>query len=147
MTATQEVAAVLVAIAALLGALGYIARWVRNLVHGFDRLAQLGERTAATVHKELTANSGSSMKDQVGRLPGDVARLGRQVERGGEQLALVREQVAAILSDLDTHSHQGRVAVALWRKALADQGIHLPVVPGEDGYVDDQHPTHREDHP
>jgi hypothetical protein len=140
MTATQEVAAVIVAIAALLGALGYIARWVRNLVHGFDRLAQLGEKTAATVDRELTKNSGSSIKDQVGRLPGDVARLDRKVERGGEKLA------AAILADLDAHSHQGRVAVALWRKALADQGIHLPVVPGEDGYLDEQHPTHREDH-
>lgn len=140
----SDAAAVLVAVAAGLAALGYLVKIVRRAVRIADRIEALVEPTAQHVRRELSHNSGSSMKDQVTSLPRDVARIERSVARVGEQLAVVREVVDATRSAQDNHGHQSRAAMAIYRKALADQGIHLPVAPGEDGYGD---PPKQEPHP
>lgn len=116
---TQELIALIVGISAGLAGLGYIARKFRDLVHVYDRLEKLLRPAAATVTRELEQNSGSSIKDQV------------------TNLAALVQIVARELAD---HGEQSRAAMGIYRKALADQGIHLPVAPGEDGYGIEEHP-------
>lgn len=127
MTGHEEIAAALVAVAAVLAALTYIGKWlwsgikaVRNLVHTVDRVEALVRPTHDVTVHQLNPNSGSSMKDQLGHLV--------------ESHAVTRGLVQLVAEEMKSHGDQSRAAMAIYRKALADQGIHLPVAPGEDGY-------------
>lgn len=142
MVTIEEPAAVIVAVAAGLAALGYLGRWVRNLVHSIDNLDALMRPTARTVKKELTTNHGSSMKDTV-----DV--LVERAETNAKNIAAQRGLLLLLADDIVRRSRYGRQTMILVREALAEQGITIPVVPGEN--LDDldldrfYHPTHREE--
>lgn len=112
---------IIVAAGAALGALVYIATWVRKAVRVVDKILDLTATTADHVDRELTPNSGSSMKDQQNQIPRDFARLERKVERLGEQLAVDREVSRAIRNELGLHVKQANSD----RQKLADQGIDL----------------------
>lgn len=138
---TSEYAAVIVAVAAALAGMAYIAKAIRWAVHVGDKLLA----AAGTVDRELTKNHGSSMKDKV-------TDLGKKADANSEAIANVSGLVKLIGSEVAHHGQQSRSAMAIYRKALADQGIHLPVAPGEDGLIDDEldldhPPTHRGDTP
>lgn len=120
MTGAHEVAALTGAIAAALAGLLYIARKVRRLVHFLDRIEAATSESGRIIDRELTRNSGSSMKDQV--------------EKNSRNLATLSGLVSAVVIEVAEHGRRDRAAMAIYRKALADQGIHLPVAPGEDGY-------------
>lgn len=139
----QEGTALVVSGFAALGAIGWAWKRVRRFFRFLDRAEALLATTARTVDKELTPDSGSSMKDQIGR-------LATQANTNATAIAGVKGLVQLLSAEVAKHGHQSRAAMAIYRKALADQGIHLPVAPGEDGLTDDDldlyHPSHREDH-
>lgn len=142
MVTVEEPAAIVVAVAAGLAALGYLGRWVRNLVHSIDKLDAVMRPAAATVRKELTHNSGSSLKDTV-----DV--LVTRAQTNATNIDALRGLLVLVADDVVRRSRYGRETMTLVRAALAEQGITLPVVPGES--LDDldldrfYHPTHREE--
>lgn len=145
---TSETAAIIVAIAAALAGVAYIYKAVRWVVHLGDKLLD----TAGTVDRELTKNHGSSIKDRVTALGDNVSSLDSKADQNADAIANVSGLVKLIGAEVAHHGQQSRAAMAIYRKALADQGIHLPVAPGEDGLVDDQldlahPPTHRGDTP
>jgi hypothetical protein len=140
----QEATALVVSGMAALGAVGWAFKRIRRFFRFLDRAETLLADTARTVDKELTRNGGSSMKDQV-------VRLATQANTNAEAIATVRGLVQLLSGEVAKHGHQSRAALAIYRKALADQGVHLPVAPGEDGLTDDDLdlylPSHRdEDH-
>lgn len=112
---------IIVAIAAALGAVGYLVRLVRKGVRTWDRIEALMRPTAEHVDRELTGNHGSSMKDQLDGLPHVVEVLRRDVQRVGEQVAVAVETAQATSQQLDDHITQSD----LDRQRLADQGIDL----------------------
>lgn len=139
----QEVVALVVSGVAALTAIGWVWKRVRKFFRFLDRFEAMLSTTAHTVNKELKANSGSSMKDQVDG-------LGVQAKTNARAIDGLSGLVQLLADEVVRHGHQGRAAMAIYRKALADQGIHLPVAPGEDGLTDDDLdrfylPTHRED--
>jgi methyl-accepting chemotaxis protein len=139
----QEATALVVSGAAALAAVGWAFKRVRRFFRFLDRAETLLQDTARTVDKELTRNGGSSIKDQV-------ARLSTQANTNADSIASVRGLVQLLADEVSKHGHQSRAALAIYRKGLADQGVHLPVAPGEDGLTDDDldlyFPSHREDH-
>lgn len=138
----QEATALVVSGAAALGAIGWLFKKARGFFRGVELAATLLKSTARTVDKELTPNSGSSIKDQVDR-------LAVQANTNADAIADVGGMVRLVADEVARHGHQSRAAMAIYRRALADQGIHLPVAPGEDGLTDDDldlhRPTHREE--
>lgn len=144
LVAVEEPAAIVVAVAAGLAALGYLGRWVRNLVHSIDRLDSLMRPTARTVKKELTTNHGSSMKDTVDDLQ-------RRASTNAAGIETLRGLLLLLADDIVRRNHHGRQTMRIVRESLAEQGIDLPVVPGES--LDDLDldrfylPTHREEPP
>lgn len=138
----EEAAAGVVLLAGVLGALGYIGKRIRRVVHIVDRIEAMVEPTHQVVAHELTHNSGSSMKDAVTSLERFATTNRRGIERVGEQVAVVDFKVQSVREEIHTHGEQSRAAMAIYRRALADQGIHLPVAPGEDGYGDTEEHHH-----
>lgn len=138
----EEAAGVLMLAAGALTAVGYLVKWVRRLVHIADRIEALVEPTHDLVAHELTRNSGSSMKDALARLDGFAATNRRGIERVGEQVAVVDHKVESVREEIHEHGQQSRNAMAIYRRALSDQGIHLPVAPGEDGYGETEESPH-----
>lgn len=88
-----EVAAGLVFLAALLAALGYLGRKVRDLVHVVDAV-QTHAKTAAVragesgdiIVRELERNHGGSMKDDVSAIAYTVGNLWRRIDEIDDRL-------------------------------------------------------------
>jgi hypothetical protein len=125
----EQIATLLVLGAGAIGAITYIAKGIRKIVHTVDRLEDLAKPTHDVAVYELTNNGGGSLKDKVeAALASSRAALdSSQTTRGLVQL---------VADELAGHGRQSRAAMAIYRQALADQGIHLPVAPGEGGYLE-----------
>lgn len=82
-------------------------------------------------HHSVTVNGHQSdeptLRDQVDSLQDTAQVLIRRAETNAGNIDAIR-------AELTDHGDKSRAAMAIYRSALADQGIHLPVVPGEDGY-------------
>lgn len=86
----------IVGAAAVLGALAYIARWVRRATRTLQAVHRIVEReldagdtcepVATVVARELTNNHGSSLKDDVDGIAVAVGALSRQVDDIDERL-------------------------------------------------------------
>lgn len=122
----REAAAVAGALLALLGMLWWLVK--PRAVEWFRREVLQPVRET---HQSVTVNGHVSetptLRDQVDSLRTTAATLIQRADTnaGG---------IAAIRAELHEHGEAGKTAMAIYRAALADQGIHLPVAPGEDGY-------------
>lgn len=76
----RELAGLIVAAAALLGALAYLGKRVRALVHLLDAILKVVESSGEVVERELERNHGSSMKDDVTAIAYRVGDLWDRVE-------------------------------------------------------------------
>lgn len=119
----------IVLLAAAAAGLTYIAKGIRYLVHAVDQLEKLAKPTYEVTTYELTNNGGGSMKDKV-----EAALVNSRAALDSSQTT--RGLVQLVADELSRHGRQSRAAMAIYRQALADQGIHLPVAPGEGGLVE-----------
>lgn len=117
-----NVAAAVTATSAAIGAIAYLTKKLRAAFRLIDSIETV-------VGRELTANSGSSMKDKVDRNTRNVERLTDHVVA----LTTASTEIRGLIAE---HHRQSRAALAIYRKGLADQGVHLPIAPGELGYGD-----------
>lgn len=77
----QEIAAWVVSAAAGLAALGYLGKRVRDGVHLLDRIEGLVRSSNAVVERELEANHGSSIKDDISGIAYTVGNLWARLEQ------------------------------------------------------------------
>jgi len=131
----KESAAVAGAITVLFGALWWLVK--PRVVEWFRRtIVQPVQET----HRSITVNGHVSdtptLRDQVDTL----TEQGRYLVGRANTNAT---GISAIRQELHDHGEASRAAMAIYRRALADQGIHLPVAPGEDGFgIEEEAPPH-----
>lgn len=118
-TLVKEAGAIASALAGLLGIVWWLIKprvvgWVRH---------QLINPVQET-HASITVNGHVS----------DTPTLRDQVDTLMDRSETNATSIGEIRDELRDHGDKSRAAMAIYRAALADQGIHLPVAPGEDGY-------------
>ena len=138
----KEAAAVAGALTVLLGALWWLVK--PRVVEWFRRtIVQPVQET----HRSLTVNGHVSetptLRDQVDTLTEQGRYLLDRANTNATGISAIRQEQADVRRQLKDHSEESRAAMAIYRRALADQGIHLPVAPGEDGFgIEEEAPPH-----
>jgi hypothetical protein len=100
----ERVATWVVLVGAAFTVLGHLARKARNVARKLDRLEELLRPAAKTVAKELTPNTGSSMKDDLHGMAvslGEAQRRLDDLETGQEGLAAGQRRHGLHLADID----------------------------------------------
>lgn len=129
----KEVASIVSAVLVIAGLFWWL---VKPRVQGWikEQLIQPVQETHRSVTVNGGRNSPPTLRDEVSELR-DAARLAVKTgQRNAEQMEIVRSVVEKTREEMKEHGDQSRAAMTIYRKALSDQGIHLPVAPGEDGY-------------
>lgn len=80
-------------------------------------------------HHSVTVNGHTS----------EDATLRDQVDTLLERAKTNATNITAIRDELTEHGDQSRAAMTIYRSALADQGIHLPIAPGEHTHPEGRH--------
>lgn len=136
----KEVASIVSAVLVIAGLFWWLVKprvqaWVK------EQLIQPVQETHRSVTVNGGRNSPPTLRDEVSELRAAATRAVKVGERNAEQMEIVRsvvektrEDLRETRHDMQEHGDQSRAAMTIYRRALSDQGIHLPVAPGEDGY-------------